>query len=252
MAATICGRLAELLAVDQQIAEPLGRAHEFGRDHEHPAEPEARRAAPRHRPAAPPAAGCAAPCARPDRRKTRPTSTILRSTATDRAHHAEIDREEHADRDQRHLRGLEDAEPQDEQRHPGDRGDGAQRLQGRIEQAPRQRRVARRPRRAACRPRRRGRSRRTTRSSVAATWREQLAGRGELRRRSAKMRDGGGTSRPSRQPETAPRASQAAASADRQQQAEQRPSERAANASPSAWRPRWSRARLRTSSAHRT
>ena len=52
----------------------------------------------------------------------------------DRAGDAEIDREEHADRDQRHLRGLEDAEPQDEQRHPGDGGDGAQRLQGRIEQ----------------------------------------------------------------------------------------------------------------------
>ena len=32
--------LAELLAVDKEIAEPLGRAHELGRDHEHPAESE--------------------------------------------------------------------------------------------------------------------------------------------------------------------------------------------------------------------
>ena len=31
--------LAELLAVDQEIAEPFGRAHEFGGDHEHPAQP---------------------------------------------------------------------------------------------------------------------------------------------------------------------------------------------------------------------
>ena len=29
-----------MLAVDQEIAEPFGSAHEFGGDHEHPAEPE--------------------------------------------------------------------------------------------------------------------------------------------------------------------------------------------------------------------
>ena len=34
-------RLAELLAVDEQIAEAFGRAHEFGGDDEHPAEAEA-------------------------------------------------------------------------------------------------------------------------------------------------------------------------------------------------------------------
>ena len=72
-------RLAELLAVDQQIAEPFGGAEELGRDHEHPAEPEpgaqrdhigrqhgGQQDAPHHRV--------------PERRKTRPTSTILRST----------------------------------------------------------------------------------------------------------------------------------------------------------------------------
>ena len=41
------------------------------------------------------------------------------------------------------ARGLEDAEPEDEQRHPGDRGDRAQRLHGRIEQLPRQPPIAR-------------------------------------------------------------------------------------------------------------
>ena len=37
--------LAELLAVDQEIAEAFGRAHEFGGDHEHPAQakPDAQR-----------------------------------------------------------------------------------------------------------------------------------------------------------------------------------------------------------------
>ena len=54
----------------------------------------------------------------------------------DRAHDAEINRKEHADRNQRDLRALEDAEPEDEQRHPGDRRDRAQRLQGRIEKPP--------------------------------------------------------------------------------------------------------------------
>ncbi len=52
----------------------------------------------------------------------------------DGAERAEIDREGDADRDQRDLRGFEDAEPQDEQRHPGDGGNGAQALQRRVEQ----------------------------------------------------------------------------------------------------------------------
>ena len=51
------------------------------------------------------------------------------------AHDPEVDRKEHADGDQDDLGGLEDAEPQDEQRHPGDRGDGTQALQAGIEQA---------------------------------------------------------------------------------------------------------------------
>ena len=54
--------------------------------------------------------------------------------ALDGAGDAEIDREEHAHRDERHLGSLEDAEPEQEQRHPGDRRDGAQGLQGRVEQ----------------------------------------------------------------------------------------------------------------------
>ena len=113
----------------------------------------------------------------------------------DRAGDAEIDREEHADGDQRHLRGLEDAEPEDEQRHPGDGGDGAQRLQGRIEQAAdrldgagqgAEQRCRRRPRcrspraRATASPRRGSRARRcSARASSVAT-----------------MRLGGGTRRP--------------------------------------------------------
>ena len=54
----------------------------------------------------------------------------------DRARDAEINGEEHADGDERHFRGLEDAEPENEQRHPGDGGNGAQSLQRRIEQTP--------------------------------------------------------------------------------------------------------------------
>ena len=109
--------------------------------------------------------------AAPDRRNARPTSTILRSTDMHRAHHAEIDREEHADRDQRDLRGLENAEPQHEQRHPGDRRNRAQRLQGRIEQPPQQRGIAgdRAEQRAGHRRRCRSRPRRAAASR--ATWR---------------------------------------------------------------------------------
>ena len=72
--------LAELLAVDQEIAEPFGRAHEFGGDDEHPAQTKAdaqrhhigrqhrgQQDAADHRRAA-------------ESRKVRPTSTILRST----------------------------------------------------------------------------------------------------------------------------------------------------------------------------
>lgn len=66
-------------------------------------------------------------------RKVRPTSISLR---LDRAHQAEIDRKEYADGDQRYLGGFENAEPENEQRHPGDRGDGTQRLQAGIDEAP--------------------------------------------------------------------------------------------------------------------
>ena len=80
--------------------------------------------------------------AEPDRRKTRPTSTILRSTELHGAHDPEVDGKEDADGNQDDLGGLEDAEPQDEQRHPGDRGDGTQPLQTGIEQAVAERRIA--------------------------------------------------------------------------------------------------------------
>ena len=117
-----------------------------------------------------------------------------------RAHHAEIDREEHADRDQRDLRGLENAEPQDEQRHPGDRRDRAQRLQGRIEQAADQRRIAGDRAERACRPRRRSRSRRRRAAASRATWRcssPVCASSANV----AKITEGGGTRRPSDKPE---------------------------------------------------
>ena len=71
---------------------------------------------------------------RRDRPKTRPTSISLRSTPWIARQQAEIDREEHAQRDQGQLRRLENAQPQDEQRDPGDGGDGAQGLDRGIEQ----------------------------------------------------------------------------------------------------------------------
>ena len=91
--------------------------------------------------------------ARPARREAEDAADLdeLAVDREDRADDAEIDREEHADGDQRHFRGLEDAEPQDEERHPGDRRDGAQGLQRRIEQAPHRLRRSLRARRARCR-----------------------------------------------------------------------------------------------------
>ena len=141
MAAMISRRPPGLLAVDQQKAEPLARAHDLGGDDEHPAEPE---------PAAQPGdigrqrrRDQDAPDQPPGREAV--DAPDLDEAAVDRldaGHQVEIDREEHADRDQRDLRRLEDAEPQDEQRHPRDRRDAAQRLQHRVEQPPPQRRIA--------------------------------------------------------------------------------------------------------------
>ena len=133
MAARMLVGLADLLAVDEQVTQPLGRAHELGGDDEHQAEAEAGaqrdQQGRQHGGQQDPAHH-----AEPRRAGTRgrPRRACGRSPRS-RAIDAEIDREEHADRDQRHLRRLEDAEPQDEQRHPGDRRDGAQRLQRRID-----------------------------------------------------------------------------------------------------------------------
>ncbi len=163
--------LAELLAVDQEIAEPFGGAHEFGGDHEHPAQPKAdpqrdhigrqhrgQQDAPDHR--------------RPGEAEGAADLDDLAIDRQDRAHHAEIDREKHPDRDQRDFRGFENAEPQDEQRHPGDRRDRAQRLHGRIEQPARQSPIAGDRRRAmvpATTPRAKAQRRRGV--SVAMMWR---------------------------------------------------------------------------------
>ena len=116
-----------------------------------------------------------------------------------RREHAEIDREEHAERDQRQLRGLEDAEPEDEDRHPGDRGDGAQRLDRRVEQ-PARRLLApvsmpNSVPAAAPMPKPMA-----TRVIVAATWVCKFARRGKRRPRYASRRDGGGISRPGASP----------------------------------------------------
>ncbi len=114
----------------------------------------------------------------------------------DRAHHAEIDREEHADRDQRDFRGLENAEPQDEQRHPGDRRDRAQRLHGGIEQPARQRPNSRRRRRAPCRratPRPKPDARRASASPRCGARVRRCA---RVRRWWRRSCVGGGTSRP--------------------------------------------------------
>ena len=141
IAATICAGLPSCWPSISRKPRPGRGAQEFGRHHEHPAETEARaqrehvgrhhrrqQDAPHHGEARQPE--CAAD---------------LDDLAIDRqhrAHDAEIDRKEHADRDQRDLRGLEDAEPENEQRHPGDRRDRAQRLQRRIDQAMAERRIA--------------------------------------------------------------------------------------------------------------
>src|SRR5882672_4126007 len=100
-------RSAGLLAVEQQIAEPLAGAHQFGRNDEHPAE--SKPAAQAHEvggeggrqqdAAHEPPPGEAIDAADLDQ---------LAVHALDPAHQVEIDREEDADRDQRHLRQLVD------------------------------------------------------------------------------------------------------------------------------------------------
>ena len=187
-------RLAELLAVDQQKAETGRGAQEFGRDHEHPAEPEPgaqrdhigrhhrrQQDAPHHG-----EAGEAEHAADLD---------DLAVDRHHRAHDAEIDRKEYADRDQSDLGGLEDAEPQDEQRHPGDRRNRAQRLQRRIDQAMRQRGITGDRAQRSCRRRRRRQSRPQPAHSVASAW----CCSSPVAARSTKVfqiTDGGGTSRP--------------------------------------------------------
>src|SRR5260221_13809715 len=112
-------RTAGHLAVDEEEAEPLARPHELGGENEHPAETE-------------PAAQ-AGNIGRQRRRQEDAADESEAGIAVDAAdldelavdllnaaHQIEVDREEDADRDQRHLRGFEDAEPQDEERDPGD------------------------------------------------------------------------------------------------------------------------------------
>src|SRR5580704_14203975 len=104
-------RLAELLAVDQQIAETFGSAHQLGGDDEHPAETEAR---PQRN-----------HIGRQNRRQQNAAHHFhvgqperaadfdqLAVDRLDRAHQAEINRKEHADRDQRHFRRFENPEPE--------------------------------------------------------------------------------------------------------------------------------------------
>ena len=126
-------RLAELLAVQQEIAEALGGADQFGRDHEHPSQakpdPQRHHIGRQHR-----RQQDAADHGRPGQPEHAADLDDLAIDRQDRAHHAEIDRKEHPDRDQCDLRGLEDAEPEHEQRHPGERRDRTQGLHGRIKQ----------------------------------------------------------------------------------------------------------------------
>jgi hypothetical protein len=107
------GGLAQLLAVDQQIAEPFGGAHELGGHDEHPAEPQA---GPERNDVG----------GRDCRQQNTPhhggagetkDAADLDDLAIDRAHrthHAQVDGKEHADGDQDDFGGLEDAKPQDE------------------------------------------------------------------------------------------------------------------------------------------
>ena len=112
-------------------------------------------------------------------RRGRPRRSCGRPT--DRAHDAEIDRKEHADRDQRDFRCLENAEPQNEQRHPGDRGNGAQRLQRRIEQPAQSAPNSRRSRRASVPATTPSAKPAATRSDRRSAWRCRV-------RRSARVR----------------------------------------------------------------
>src|SRR6266851_4588041 len=109
--------LAELLAVDQEIAEALGGAHEFGGDHEHPPEPEPRPQA--HDIFGQDRRQQDSPHQR--RRRQAEDAPDLHRLAVDRQNrteHAEIDREEAADGEQDDLRLLVNPEPQNEEWHP--------------------------------------------------------------------------------------------------------------------------------------
>ena len=136
------GRLAGHLPIDEEKAQALRSAHELGGDDEHPAQAQA--------------GAQARDVGGQNRRKDHACDERQRRQAHDAAgldqlavaiahghDQSEIDREEHADRDQHDFRRLENREPEDEQRHPGDRRHIAQRLQGRVEQLADQRHIAR-------------------------------------------------------------------------------------------------------------
>ena len=102
--------LAELLPVDEQVAEAFGRAHEFGGDHEHPSQaeplPQAHDIGGQNR---------RQQNAPHELRRGEPEDAAdfdrLAIDRLDRAEDPEIDREEAAHCDQRNLRLLEDSEP---------------------------------------------------------------------------------------------------------------------------------------------
>ena len=91
-------------------------------------------------------------------------------------------------------------EPEDEERHPGDRGDVAQRLQGGIEQPRARVRVAGERAEHGGRTRTPSRKPATTRRSVAVMWPHELARDGQARARASQTADGGGSSWASIQP----------------------------------------------------
>src|SRR5216684_6224356 len=134
-------RPSGLLAVDQEKSQAFAGAEELGGDDEHPRKPETAaqsddisRQGGRQQHA-------------PDQRRAAVSMDMrhldqLAVDLLDAGHGAEIDREERAQRDQRHLRPLEDAEPQHEERDPGDADRAGRVLERRVEQAPPQRRVA--------------------------------------------------------------------------------------------------------------
>ncbi|KAI1690902.1 hypothetical protein Ddc_24618 [Ditylenchus destructor] len=122
-----------LPTIGQQIAQPAARRDQLRRDHEHPRQAEPVAQPRQHR-----RQGRGQQHTSRQRHPPQPTQPgdldQLAIHVPEARGHTHVDREEGPDGDQRDLGCLVDAQPQQQQRHPGQRWNRAQRLEARRQQ----------------------------------------------------------------------------------------------------------------------